>query len=293
MNVTLPGGNVAAIRGGDVDRTELQVRSERPRWLSILDWFRSHRIPLVIGAGIGVIGLIAVVSLTGDDEPPATAPGTATGSTAGTPATESPDAMPGTTAPSAVAVATTAPADACAAAAQQDYDMQFSSVDVIDGIGEEFSQRAGEETGYQTPSFTWSGIPQAATELAIVMQWVPENRREDIVSATDLWETAEPAGSSRWVLRGIDPTSTGIDRTNLDTGLPEGTHEVDHTGGVVQIGGAPAANKFLGPDAPGRTYMFTLLALCDPELGTPFDESLGWFRRFAIDTTWFFADAEF
>ena len=191
------------------------------------------------------------------------------------------------------ATTTAAPADACTVAAQQDYDMQFSSVDVIDGIGEEFSQRAGAETGYQTPAFSWSGIPPAATELVIVMQWVPENRRDDIVTASDLWEETEPPGSSRWVLRGIDPTSTGIRRTSLDTGLPQGTQEIDHTGGRVEIGGQPALNKFLGPDGPGRTYMFTLLALCDPQLGTPFDESLGWFRRFAIATTWFFADADF
>ncbi len=291
VHVTLPGGAVTTLRRDDPMRDPYP---EDERVSNLAEALRKNRIPLAIGVA-GVIGLVLGISLFtgGDDAKPAGAVAPPTDGVAVATTGGAEDAV-GTTTPVVVPATTAAPASACDVAREQDHDMQFTSADVGDGIGEEFSQRAGFLNGFLTPEFSWSGVPDAATELAIAMQWVPEDRRDAVLAKTDHWDPDEPPGVSRWVIRGIDPTSTGIGRTDMDTGLPDGVIELDHTGGSVQIdGGAPMANTVLGPDAPGRTYMFTLFALCEPELGTPFDESLGWLRLFSVDTVWFFADAEF
>jgi Raf kinase inhibitor-like YbhB/YbcL family protein len=102
----------------------------------------------------------------------------------------------------------------------------------------------------QSLPFAWSGVPDAAVELALVM-FDPD---------------AGDDGFLHWTVWGIDPAAGELPEASLPAGVVEGSN------GVGQV-------RYLGPCPPpgdgAHHYSFTLSALSEPlalDAGAPLDE---------------------
>ena len=61
---------------------------------------------------------------------------------------------------------------------------------------------------------------------------------------------------------------------------------------AVVVDGERATNKFVGPDAPGQSLMWTVFALCDAEpTGGRDDYRAEWLQQHSIATGWFISEA--
>jgi Raf kinase inhibitor-like YbhB/YbcL family protein len=116
-----------------------------------------------------------------------------------------------------------------------------------------------------SPPLAWTGVPEAATELVVVVN------------------DPDAGGFVHWVIAGLDPGSTGIDAG----AVPEGAVQATNDGGSV---------GWTGPCPPaGQThdYVFTLYALAEPlglQPGLAGREAADLARAAAIATSTFTAN---
>jgi phosphatidylethanolamine-binding protein (PEBP) family uncharacterized protein len=291
VNITLPNGNVVTIPTGDAPKPP-----ETPDVVTepIAAAPKKPRTALIATAAVVVLlimFLLLITQLTGSDE--SAAPTTA--AAASDTATSVAAAATPTTATAAVVAAPSTTLGGCAAAAEaaQGSDMTFSSPEFGDGtIPESWAAFYSEENGFPTPSFEIGGVPEGTTELAIVIQNVAESARDEVASATDLWTTSVPPGNPHWILTGISPDTTLVPATVGGVGLADGMVAQDHNTYGAGTPGNLEYNKFLGPH-PGEVFLFTLFAMCEPEGDWYNPSNPAWMRGWAIDRTWFTAEAGF
>jgi phosphatidylethanolamine-binding protein (PEBP) family uncharacterized protein len=197
--------------------------------------------------------------------------------------------------------------DVCTTVRQQEIVLQLSSRDVQPTLPAFFALDTRDNNDYPTPRLDWSTVPPETTEL-VVLVFDPDPSRVDAYRADPkLWWRGEsieaggggaPIGAIRWTLIGIDPAATSLAATSLSDPAPPGTTELDRNQG--SFGGRPRPDvdvnvKFRGPREVGRTYLFTVFALCYPPDSVPevseFTYDPGWLQRESVATGWFFSDA--
>lgn len=316
VNITLPNGNVVTIETGelgepkswDIPAPEPETPEERTRREedeAMRRWEerqieryhaerRSKRLgtpnrkpsrKMIMAAGGGAAAILAfsliIPQLTGNGSPSQTS---------------IPAAASGTTVPDELDTpATTLTGCAAAAAAAKDHIMTFSSPDLPGGaIPERYAAyNSSASNGFPTPGFEFGNVPEGTTELAIVIQNVPEWAQDEVSAATDLWTTSVPPGSPYWILTGISPDATEVPSTATGVELPEGLIARDHnTYGAGTSADDMHYNRFVGAHT-GELFLFTLFAICEPE-GDWYDPAnLAWMRGWTIATTWFTARAGF
>ncbi len=167
--------------------------------------------------------------------------------------------------------------------------MQLSSPDLPGTIPEMFWREFGYESGFPTPAFEWSDVPDLTTELALLIAEVPTHEVVGVEDPDRSSGDGLPDLNPRWTAIGIDPASGGIGRTDVTIGLPDGVAEVGDEGVFVSLGDEWTRSKFVGPALPGETYLFALFALCDPMTGEPDDFDPEWLHRWSIDYAYFTA----
>ena len=240
---------------------------------------------LTLAALILIVIFIWLFGGGSTDGPDAVAVNTAPTVLVTEPAPTVPDSQAATSAPAAP-VASAAPNE-CETAALRQHNLTFSSPDVGESIPDTFTQGEAYALGFPTPIFEWSGVPAEATEIAILVQRITNDRDRSLVTTTDLWHDEVPTGQTRWIVTGIDPQTTVLPSSNLAVPLPEGVIEQDHNSPIVTIDDVPYGNKFVGPNSTARDFLFTVFALCDPATGERDVYSAPWLHRHAISIAWF------
>ncbi len=222
-----------------------------------------------------------------------------TGSSPSTTAAQLPQGSGSDTAAPATSATAATP---CAAAAEASSTMTFSSPDVGPSISGNYSQGTAYAFGFPTPRFEWTGVPAAATELMITIQKVDSNAGEAVLASTDLDADGWPVGGLRWSASDISPDLTSLPETAFTSGdvpdpallmlLPEGVVERKTGSATVTIDDVPFDNKFIGPNRDGQVFLFTIYALCEPNVGDPLAYRPAWGRQNAIELAWFAASAD-
>lgn len=156
--------------------------------------------------------------------------------------------------------------------------------------------------GFPTPTFEWSGVPTATTELMITIQEVDSGQKAAVLASTDLDADGWPVGGLRWSASGISPGLSSQPESSFTSGsapdaallmsLPEGVVERKTGSAIVTIDDVPFDNKFIGPNRDGQVFLFTIYALCEPSVGDPLAYRPAWGRRNAVDLAWFAASAD-
>jgi len=143
----------------------------------------------------------------------------------------------------------------------EDHEMAFLSPDAPDGfMGDEWFRTSLRERGWPSPSFEWSGVPDEATELAIVITTITPDKRIEVESDPD---SDFRVGSPLFILTDIDPSVTSLDSA-LGGAKIEGATLRDHGAANVELdGGVLVSDVYLGLDSTGE-MLFTLLAMCNP-----------------------------
>ncbi|MCH8984595.1 MAG: hypothetical protein IH943_10935 [Acidobacteria bacterium] len=167
----------------------------------------------------------------------------------------------------------------------------FTSPDVGEEIPDRFTQRNAYDSGFVTPAFQWSGVPVDTTEIVIFVQVVDSDHNRDILASGNAWYGEVPIGFQRWLVTGIDPATSLLPGSSLDSPLPEGVIEQDG-GAAVQINGEGFTSKFVGAGVGAETFLFTIFALCEaPSVGRDVFWS-SWLRDHAIGIDWFVSSLE-
>ena len=186
---------------------------------------------------------------------------------------------------------TSAAPTVCEVAALEDHSLTFTSADVGESIPPMFQKENAYDNEFPTPAFKWSGVPAETTEIAILIQRISTDRDRDSVANGTLWDDV-PISNIRWIVSGIDPTTSGLARSSLSDPLPDGVIEHDNWGPTVTPYGEPLSNKFVGASFSHADFLFTMFALCDPATGARDAYSPGWLSQHAIAIAWFTSSME-
>jgi hypothetical protein len=91
--------------------------------------------------------------------------------------------------------------------------------------------------------------------------------------------------SERWILVGLDASTTSLAQTSLSSPPPAGSIELPND----SYNGDEPRNLFVGPRFPERHFLFAVLALCDRQVDLdPYNA--GQLRGDAIAVGWFIAE---
>ena len=128
---------------------------------------------------------------------------------------------------------------------------------------------ANTPNGSTSPAIEWSGVPEGATTLALILH-------DTDVAARAAGSTAKGAGPDdtlHWVIYNIPATSTGLaEGVPPNASLDNGSVQMKYTEGVPRL--AIGKTGYFGPSPPPPTphhYVFDLYALdtkLDPGLGS-------------------------
>jgi hypothetical protein len=297
-----PGSANAVQRAKELTDRKAQVQDSlkdvkkciTKRW----EWELTHgagsgRRRLLIGgggafAGLALIGALIVLPLDSPEPSPTT-------TTVSSPTTASEVAAPpDLTSPTTIPEATTEPLSSCELAKRDAEVLEVSSPEFGATHPSTYTRSEAYESGFATPPLEWGVLPDATTEVAIVMLLVPDSQAADYTGAEDPFAISGGA-SHRWIAAGLDPADVpnGIGSTSLSTPISNyssGAVELDHGAVGVEVDGEPASNKFVG-GSTDDLLLVGVFALCDPDTGARDNYRASWLAANAVTYGWAFAAA--
>jgi hypothetical protein len=187
-----------------------------------------------------------------------------------------------------------APLNACQQLQLDQLVLNVTSPDVQPVIPLAFSASIAEAEGFPTPALMWSAAPPETTEIVVLVTGFNDESAAAYRGDPLLWWSQPvPTGGVRWTLSGIDPGTTSLARTSLSSPPPAGTIEQPFNVQAVTVDGERALNKLVGPAEPGEHRMWTVFALCDPEItGGRDDYRAEWLQQHSIATGWFITTSD-
>lgn len=189
--------------------------------------------------------------------------------------------------------AATAALNACQQLRMDQLVLELTSPDVQPSIPLAFSASIADAEGFPTPALMWSATPPETTEIVVFVTGIGDDSVEALRADPLLWWNGVPAGGIQWTLSGIAPGATSLARTSLGSPPPSGTIEQPNNVQVVLVDGVEARNKFVGPSGAGQHRMWTVFALCDPEVtGERGDYRAEWLQAHSIAIGWFITTSD-
>ena len=157
-----------------------------------------------------------------------------------------------------------------------------------------YTRSESYDSGFATPPLDWGSLPEATTEVAIVMLLVPDTQAADYTEAEDPFAISGGA-SHRWIVAGLEPADvpTGIGGTNLAVPISTysaGAVELDHGAVGVEVDGESVSNKFVG-GSTGDVLLVGIFALCDLDPSERDNYRASWLAVNSITYGWAFATA--
>ncbi len=182
-----------------------------------------------------------------------------------------------------------------------DTPIVFSSPDLPAGPLPERYQRHPRKTDFPTPAFRWSDVPKEATQLGIVMIWLPAEPADRTV---DPWRDGVVEGVLLWIVSGIDPAAGELPASSLASPLPAGVVQHRNYGTQVLLPDGTLSDRVLVGAMEGDLvtadgqpwsgpFLFTVFAYCTPLGPDAVDAGrvdLELFRR-SVARGWFYVDS--
>jgi len=223
---------------------------------------------LLIGGGIAALVLVGVVALfagggdgtngDGNGSSAVSNDGSSSGSSGSGGSSSSGSSSSGGSSGGAAAPSHTA----CELRREERIVLEFSSPEFQPGIPDFYQQSNAYENGFPTPAFEWSSVPPEATELAIVVYRLTDERASLYMGDPELLWNLLPVGQQRWVISGIDPTSTSFPASSLSNPLPVGVVAHEGNNPTVTVNDESDSTQFVGPSGD-QYFVFLLMALCE------------------------------
>lgn len=96
-----------------------------------------------------------------------------------------------------------------------------------------------------TPAFEWAEVPPETTEIAIFIGDAPEAAWEKYRDTENIYDQLIPL-VGRWLLVGLDPSTTSLAQTSISSPPPDGSIELVTQGPGASYNGVESGNHFVG-----------------------------------------------